>query len=123
MIESDTARAATRSAWMKDWGQFIVLLMALGGFYGFIRSDMSAMETRLGDRIDRNAEAISRNAEAIAQVRGEVAEVRGEVAEVRGEVAHLREGLTQVREGLAQVREDVAHLEGYVRGRLGDDPG
>ena len=52
MIDSDKARAATRSAWMKDWGQFIVLLMALGGFYGFIRSDMSAMESRLGDRID-----------------------------------------------------------------------
>ena len=95
MIESDTARAATRAAWMKDWGQFIVLLLALGGFYGFIRSDMSAMESRLGDRIDRNAEAIARNAEAIAQV----------------------------REDVAQVREDVAHLEGYIRGRLGDEPG
>ncbi|MCZ0933815.1 MAG: hypothetical protein OXJ54_01405 [Gemmatimonadetes bacterium] len=112
MIDSDTARA-TRSAWMKDWGQFIVLLMALGGFYGFIRSDMSAMESRLGDRIDRNAEAISRNTEAIAQVRGELAQVREDVAQ----------GLAQVREGLAQVREDVAHLEGYIRGRLGDDPG
>lgn len=109
MIDSDTARAATRSEWMKDWGQFIVLLVALGGFYGFIRSDMSAMETRLGDRIDRNADAIARNAEVIAQVRGELAQVREDVA--------------QVREGLAQVREDVAHLEGYMRGRLGDDPG
>jgi len=95
MIDSYTARAATRSEWMKDGGQFIVLLVALGGFYGFIRSDMSAMETRLGDRI-------ARNAEAIAQVRGEVAQARGDVA---------------------QVREDVAHLEGYIRGRLGDDPG
>ncbi|MDE2806517.1 MAG: hypothetical protein OXN18_15350 [Gemmatimonadota bacterium] len=95
MIDSDTARATTRSAWMKDWGQFIVLLVALGGFYGFIQSDMNAMESRLGDRIDRNAEPI--------------AQVRGEVAEVRGEVTHLR--------------EDVAHLEGYLRGRLGDDPG
>ena len=109
MIDSDTARAATRSAWMKDWGQFVVLLLALGGFYGFIRSDMSAMETRLGDRIDRNAEAIT--------------QVRGELAQVRGEVAQVREGLAQVREGLAQVREHVAHLEGYIRGRLGDDPG
>lgn len=109
MIESDTARAATRSAWMKDWGQFVVLLLALGGFYGFIRSDMSAMETRLGDRIDRNAEAIT--------------QVRGELAQVRGEVAEVREGLAEVREGLAQVREHVAHLEGYIRGRLGDDPG
>ncbi|MXY29853.1 MAG: hypothetical protein F4179_05755 [Gammaproteobacteria bacterium] len=108
MIDSDTARATTRSGWMKDWGQFIVLLVALGGFYGFIRSDMSAMETRLGDRIDRNAEAI--------------AQVRGEVAQVRGEVAQVREGLAQVREGLAQVREHVAHLEGYIRGRLGDEP-
>ena len=115
MIDSDKARAATRSAWMKDWGQFIVLLVALGGFYGFIRSDMSAMESRLGDRIDRNAEAIT-------QVRGELAQVRGEVAEVRGEVAEVREGLAEVREGLAQVREHVAHLEGYIRGRLGEEP-
>ena len=88
MIGSDTARAAPRSEWMKDWGQFIVLLLALGGLYGFIRSEMSAMERRLGDRIDRNAEAIAGNAEAISRV-----------------------------------REDVAHLEGYIRGRLGDDPG
>ena len=120
MIDSDKARAATRSAWMKDWGQFIVLLVALGGFYGFIRSDMSAMESRLGDRIDRNAEAISRNTEAIAQFRGELVQVRGELAQVREDVA---QGLAQVREGLAQVREDVAHLEGYIRGRLGDEPG
>ena len=109
MIESDTARAATRSAWMKDWGQFIVLLAALGGFYGFIRSDMSAMETRLGDRIDRNAELIFANAEAIARN-----------AEA---ISRNAEAITRVREGLAQVREDVAHLEGYIRGRLGDDPG
>lgn len=102
MTDSDTARAAARPDWMKDWGQFIVLLAALGGFYGFIRSDMSAMERRLGDRIDRNTEAIS---------------------QVRGEVAQVREGLAQVRGEVAQVREDVAHLEGYVRGRLGDEPG
>jgi len=113
MIDSDKARAATRSAWMKDWGQFIVLLLALGGFYGFIRSDMNAMESRLGDRIDRSAEAIT-------QVRGELAQG---LAQVRGEVAEVREGLAEVREGLAQVREDVAHLEGYIRGRLGDEPG
>ena len=95
MIGSDTARAAPRSEWMKDWGQFIVLLVALAGFYGFIRSEMSAMERRLGDRIDRNAEAIAGNAEAIA-----------------GNA-----------EAIARVREDIAHLEGYIRGRLGDDPG
>ena len=35
MIDSDTARAAARSAWMKDWGRFVVLLLALGGFCGF----------------------------------------------------------------------------------------
>ncbi|MYH50643.1 MAG: hypothetical protein F4151_14245 [Gammaproteobacteria bacterium] len=109
MIDSDTARAATGSAWMKDWGQFIVLLAALGGFYGFIRSDMSAMETRLGDRIDRNAELIFANAEAIARN-----------AEA---ISRNAEAITRVREGLTQVREDVAHLEGYIRGRLGDDPG
>ncbi|MDE0073933.1 MAG: hypothetical protein F4020_04100 [Gammaproteobacteria bacterium] len=95
MIDSDTARAATTSAWMKDWGQFVMLLLALGGFYGFIRSDL----------------------------REGLAQVRGEVGQLRGEVAQLREGLAEVREGLAQVREDVAHLEGYVRGRLGDEPG
>ena len=113
MIDSDTARAAARSAWMKDWGQFIVLLVALGGFYGFIRSDMNAIESRLGDRIDRNAEAIDR-------VRGELAQVREDVAQG---LAQVREDVAQVREGLARVREDVAHLEGYIRGRLGDDPG
>ena len=102
MTDSHTARAATRSEWMKDWGQFVMLLVALGGFYGFIRSEMSAMENRLGDRVDRNAELISRNADAISR---------------------NAEAISRVREDLAQVREDVAHLEGYIRGRLGDDPG
>ena len=123
MIDSDTARAATRSAWMKDWGQFIVLLVALGGFYGFIRSDMRAMEGRLGDRIDRNTELIFANADAIAQVREGLAHVREDVAEVRGGLAEVRQGLAEVRQDIAEVREDVAHLEGYIRGRLGDDPG
>ena len=63
--------------WMKDWGQFIMLLVALGGFYGFIRSEMSAMETRLGDRIDRNAELISENAEAISEIREDIAHLAG----------------------------------------------
>ena len=113
MIDSDKARAATRSAWMKDWGQFTMLLLALGGFYGFIRSDIREGLTQVRGEV----------AQGLAQVRGEVAHVRGEVAQVRGEVAQVREELAQIREGLAQVREDVAHLEGYVRGRLGDDPG
>lgn len=116
MTDSDTVRAATRSEWMKDWGQFIMLLVALGGFYGFIRSEMSAMEGRLGDRIDRNAELIFANAEAISRN----AEAISRNAEA---IFRVREDLAQVREGLAQVREDVAHLEGYIRGRPGDDPG
>ena len=104
MIDSDTPGQATRSdeiedarmpEWMKDWGQFIMLLVALGGFYGFIRSDMGALEGRLGDRIDRNAELISRNADAISEI----------------------------REDISEIREDIAHLEGYIRGRLGDEPG
>ena len=116
MTDSDTARAGTRSEWMKDWGQFVMLLLALGGFYGFIRSDMSAMESRLGDRIDRNTELIFANAEAISQNAEAISRVREGLAQVR-------EDLAQVREDVAQVREDVAHLEGYIRGRLGDDPG
>jgi X-X-X-Leu-X-X-Gly heptad repeat protein len=123
VIDSDTARAGAKSAWMKDWGQFVMLLLALGGFYGFIRSDMSAMEGRLGDRIDRNTEAISQVRGEVAQVRGEATQLREGLAQVRGGVTQLREGLAQVREEVAQVREDVAHLEGYIRGRLGDDPG
>ena len=55
------------SGWMKDWGQFIVLLLALGGFYGFIRSDMRTMEERLGARIDSNRAAIDANREAIVE--------------------------------------------------------
>ena len=123
MIDSDTAGAATRSGWMKDWGQFIVLLVALGGFYGFIRSDMSAMESRLGDRIDRNAELIFANAEAIARNAEAIAGNAEAISRNAEAIARVREGLAQVREGLAQIREDVAHLEGYIRGRLGDDPG
>lgn len=72
--------------WLKEWGQFVILLAALGGFYAFIRSDLSAMENRLGERIDRNADLISENTKAIGDV-----------------------------------REAIAHLEGYVRGRMGDD--
>lgn len=109
MVGSDTARAAPRSEWMKDWGQFIVLLVALGGFYGFIRSDMSAMERRLGDRIDRNAELIFANAEAISRN-----------AEA---ISRNAQAISRNAEAISRVREDLAHLEGYVRGRLGDDPG
>ena len=79
--------------WLKEWGQFAALLAALGGFYSFIRSDMGAMEKRLGERIDGVEVLVRENAEDIARV----------------------------REDIARVREDVAHLEGYVRGRLGDD--
>jgi len=89
---------------MKDWGQFIILLMALAGCYGFIRSDMSAIESRLGGRLDRNADAISQVGEELALLRGDVALLGGDVDLLRGDVDLLR--------------EDVAHLEGYVRGRL-----
>ena len=109
MIGSDSTGQPPRSEWMKDWGQFIVLLAALGGFYGFIRSDMSAMESRLGARIDRNAELIFANAEAISRN-----------AEA---ISKNAEAISRNAEAISRVREDLAHLEGYIRGRLGDDPG
>ncbi|MCY4648259.1 MAG: hypothetical protein OXE73_15435 [Gammaproteobacteria bacterium] len=110
MIDPDTAgQPSGPMGWMKEWGQFIMLLAALGGFYGFIRSEMSAMETRLGDRIDRNAELIGRNADAIARN-----------AEA---ISRNAEAIFHNAEAISRVREDIAHLEGYMRGRLGDEPG
>lgn len=41
---------------MKEWGQFVPLLIALGGLYGFIRSAIQRLEERLGTRIDRMAQ-------------------------------------------------------------------
>jgi regulator of protease activity HflC (stomatin/prohibitin superfamily) len=101
---------------MRDWGQFIVLLAALGGFYGFIRSDMSAMERRLGARIDRNAELIFANGEALSRN----AEAISRNAEA---ISRNAEGIARSAEAISRVREDLAHLEGYIRGRLGGDPG
>ena len=65
-------RAGSRSG-----GSFVILLAALGGFYAFIRSDLSAMENRLGERIDRNADLISENTKAIGDVREAIAHLEG----------------------------------------------
>ena len=117
MIDPDTAgQPPGPMGWMKEWGQFIMLLAALGGFYGFIRSEMSAMEGRLGDRIDRNAELIGRNADAISRN----AEAISRNAEA---ISRNADAISRSAEAISRVREDIAHLEGYMRGRLGDEPG
>ena len=78
------------SGWMKDWGQFITLLLALGGFYGFIRSDMRAMEGRLGARIDANRTAIDKNREAILENGKAIARLEVRTQRVEDDVAWLR---------------------------------
>lgn len=76
--------------WMKDWGQFIVLLLALGGFYGFIRSDMRAMEERLGARIGANRAAINANREAIVENGKAIARLEVRMQRVEDDVTWLR---------------------------------
>ena len=78
------------SGWMKDWGQFITLLLALGGFYGFIRSDMRAMEGRLGARIDANRTAIDTNREAIVENGRAIARLEVRMRRVENDVTWLR---------------------------------
>ena len=78
------------SDWMKDWGQFIVLLLALGGFYGFIRSDMRAMEERLGTRTEANREAIDANREAIVENGKAIARLEVRMQRVEDDVTWLR---------------------------------
>ena len=78
------------SDWMKEWGQFIVLLLALGGFYGFIRSDMRAMEERLGARTDTNREAIDANREAIVENGKAIARLEVRMQRVEDDVTWLR---------------------------------
>ena len=78
------------SEWMKDWGQFITLLLALGGFYGFIRSDMRAMEGRLGARIDANRTAIDTNREAIVENGKAIARLEVRMQRVEDDVTWLR---------------------------------
>ena len=76
--------------WMKDWGQVIVLLLALGGFYGFIRSDMRAMEERLGARIGANRAAINANREAIVENGKAIARLEVRMQRVEDDVTWLR---------------------------------
>ena len=98
--------------WMKDWGQFVVLLVALGGFYGFIRSDMwtmeerlgarmqameerlearmQAMEERLGARIDANRDNIVANREAIVENGKAIARLEVRTQRVEDDVTWLR---------------------------------
>ena len=78
------------AGWMKDWGQFVSLLLALGGFYGFIRSDMRAMEERLGARIDANRAAIDANREAIVENGKAVARLEVRTQRVEDDVTWLR---------------------------------
>lgn len=78
------------SEWMKDWGQFITLLLALGGFYGFIRSDMRTMEERLGARIDTNRVAINANREAIVENGKAIARLEVRMQRVEDDVTWLR---------------------------------
>ena len=78
------------SDWMKDWGQFIVLLLALGGFYGFIRSDMRAMEERLGARIDSNRASIDSNRDAIVENGKAIARLEVRMQRVEDDVTWLR---------------------------------
>ncbi len=78
------------AGWMKDWGQFISLLLALGGFYGFIRSDMRAMEERLGARIDANRGAIDANRGAIVENGKAIARLEVRTQRVEDDVTWLR---------------------------------
>lgn len=78
------------SEWMKDWGQFITLLLALGGFYGLMRSDMRVMEERLGVRIDANREAIDASREAIVENGKAIARLEVRMQRVEDDVTWLR---------------------------------
>ena len=54
------------SAWMKEWGQFILMLVAIATLYGFIRADFRDVHAR----IDTLSADVRRNGEAIAELTG-----------------------------------------------------
>ena len=94
--------------WMKDWGQFVVLLLALGGFYGFIRSDMlameerleermQAMEERLGARIDANRDNIVANREAIGANQATLVENGKAIARLEVRMQRVEDDVTWLR--------------------------
>ena len=62
--------------WMKDWGQFIVLLLA--------------MEERLGARIGANRAAINANREAIVENGKAIARLEVRMQRVEDDVTWLR---------------------------------
>lgn len=69
--------------WMKDWGQFVLLLVALGGFYTFIRADMNRMEDRLTDRLERVENAVTENGKAVARLEVRMTRVEDDVTWLR----------------------------------------
>lgn len=71
------------SEWMKEWGQFVTLLLALAGFYGFITVRLDRMEDRLTARIEANREAIGA---VRTELSHEIATLGREVSELRGEL-------------------------------------
>lgn len=85
------------SDWMKDWGQFVVLLLALGGFYGFIRADMRAMEERLGARIGANRAAIDSNRGAIDANREAIVENGKAIARLEVRMQRVEDDVTWLR--------------------------
>ncbi|MCY4647103.1 MAG: hypothetical protein OXE73_09520 [Gammaproteobacteria bacterium] len=68
---------------MKEWGQFIIMLVAMAGLYGWgftvLRGDIARVEEALGADIARVEADVETNLRAIIELAREVSELRGEL--------------------------------------------
>ena len=89
-IRESAGKGEPMSTWMKEWGQFIILLLAIGGTY-----------ISLGNSL-----------------RGEIAEnrnsLRGEIAENRNS---LRGEIIENRRAIEALAREVYELRGELKGR------
>ena len=109
--------------WAKEWGQFLGMLVAVAALYGFIRSDMAALEARIGqrfDRIDQRFSGIDQRFDGFEKRFDD--RLRGMEERIAGVERRLGERIDRLETKVDRNGEAIAALEGYVRGRLGDPP-
>lgn len=75
------------ATWVKEWGQTVLLLLAIAGavgsLYAFIRSDLRNMEQRLTTRLERVETSVIENGKAIARLEVRMQRVEDDVTWLR----------------------------------------
>ena len=109
--------------WMKEWGQFVILLVALGGFYGFIRSDMHAMRNSLTAHVDDVEDRLTAHVDDVEdRLTARIDRVEDRLTVGIDRVEHrLTVRIDRVETVVTENAKAVARLEGLVRGLHGLD--